>query len=130
MARASRYRPKLEPGLIVQAEVVDPQGRNPKSRPLVLLMGDEAAPEGSLTAVAITGTLPKPLSEFHVLLPWHRAGHPMTGLKKRCAAVCNWVIAVQRTAQIQLMGRVPDKHFAKFVAAVRAFRDRESPPVS
>jgi mRNA-degrading endonuclease toxin of MazEF toxin-antitoxin module len=131
MARESRRRPILEPGLIVWAEIVDPQGRNPKARPVVLLTGKEdTRADDPLTAVAITATLPKPLPDFYVLLPWHRSGHPMTGLKKRCAAACNWIAEVQQSVDLEVIGRLPDQHFADVLAAIKRFRDHEDPATS
>ncbi len=127
MASGARNPSKLVAGLVVRAEVADPQGRNPKSRPLVLLTGDSDTPaDAPFIAVAITGTLPKPLPEHYVLLPWHRSGHPQTGLKKKCAAACNWFTNVVRSSSVQVMGRVPDKVFAAILESVRAFRDQPS----
>jgi mRNA-degrading endonuclease toxin of MazEF toxin-antitoxin module len=115
------------PGQIIRTEVADPAGRNPKSRPLVVLTGDAETPAGApLIAVAISSTIPKPVPDHYVLLPWHRAGHRQTGLKKKCAAVCSWLVKVERSAGVQTMGRVPDAEFNEIRREVQAFYEEES----
>jgi hypothetical protein len=59
-------------------------------------------------AVAITGTLSLPLPNDHVELPWHAQKHPRTGLTKRCAAVCSWLLEVMEEDVVSIGGRVPD----------------------
>ncbi len=119
---------KLTPGQIVRAMVSDPEGRNPKVRPLVLLTGDDDAPaDAPLIAVAISSTLPKRLPDHYVLLPWHRAGNRQTGLKMKCAAVCDWFVQVQRAAFVEVMGRVPDAKYAEIRQKVQAIQQRQPP---
>jgi mRNA-degrading endonuclease toxin of MazEF toxin-antitoxin module len=123
----ARKTAKLVPGLIVRAEVLDSEGRNSKSRPLVLLTGEDDTPAGEpLIAVAISGTLPRRLPAHYVLLPWHRAGHPQTGLKKKCAAVCNWFSKVNGTESVEVMGRVPDPVFEEIRQKVRTVHEQQS----
>jgi hypothetical protein len=82
---------ELRQGDIVKVEVVDPQHRNPKVRPVIILNpSEEIDAEMELAAIAITGTVPDPLPGSFVLLPYHPRGHPRTGLQKRSAAVCDW----------------------------------------
>lgn len=115
---------KLVRGLIVWALTPDPAGRNPKERPVVLLTSEDEVPTGNpLIAVGITGTLPTPLPPDYVLLPWHRSGHPYTGLNKKCAAWCAWRVTVPLTGDIEVMGRVPDKEFAEICAKVNAIQE-------
>jgi hypothetical protein len=93
----------------------------------VLLTGDDdTPPDAPLIAVAISGTLPKPLPDHYVLLPWHRAGQRQTGLKKKCAAVCNWFAKVDRSESVQVMGRVPDPQFAEIRQKVQAVHEQQS----
>jgi hypothetical protein len=126
---SARTPSKLVPGLIVRAVVSDPAGRNPKARPLVLLTGEDDTPaDAPLVGVAITSTLPTPLPDHYVLLPWDRAGHRQTGLKKKCAAVCNWFPKVNRSESLQVMGRVPDATFEEVRQRVRAFHEQQSQP--
>jgi hypothetical protein len=93
----------------------------------VLLSGEDDTPaDAPLVAVAISSTLPRPLPDHYVLLPWHRAGHRQTGLKKKCAAVCNWFATVQRSESVQVMGQVPDPQFQVIRQKVRAFHEQQA----
>jgi mRNA-degrading endonuclease toxin of MazEF toxin-antitoxin module len=113
--------------LIVWAVALDPAGRNPKARPLVLLVGeDEVRADAPLLAVGITGTLPTPLPDGYVLLPWDRAGHRQTGLKKKSAAVCNWIVRVAPSGSLQVIGRAPNAQFAEICQKVQAIRAQRS----
>jgi mRNA-degrading endonuclease toxin of MazEF toxin-antitoxin module len=99
----------LQQGRIVWATIRDPNGENPKERPAVIVTAtEEIHPDQPFVAVAITGTLPRPLPPEYVELPWHRSGHPRTGLKKRCAAVCTWLLALQASDIQGYGGIVPE----------------------
>jgi hypothetical protein len=61
-----------ERGRIIWAEVPDPQGRNPKPRPLVILTAtEEIQPEGMVQWAAISSQLDQAPAEVQVELPWH-----------------------------------------------------------
>jgi hypothetical protein len=84
-----------EQGGIVIARVLDPQKRNSKSRPVVIVTPtDQIKPTAPFYGVAITGQLPRPITDDFVLIPYHRDGHVRTGLKKRSAAKCDWLAHV------------------------------------
>ena len=90
--------PNPEQGRIVFAEVLDPQGRNSKIRPLVIVSETEEIEAGELFfCVAITGELPKKLPDDCVLLPYSPKTHPRTGLKKKCAAMCSWLVEIRES---------------------------------
>jgi mRNA-degrading endonuclease toxin of MazEF toxin-antitoxin module len=98
--------PALCRGRIVWVELLDPQGRNPKRRPAVVVSPDEDIhEEGDVWVVAISSQLGESPAEVQVELPWHNQGHPRTGLKERCAAVCTWLVRVP-VASIQGLGGV------------------------
>ncbi len=100
---------KPEQGRIVLAEVLDPQNRNPKKRHLVIVSRHDQIEAGKpFWCVAITGTLPRKLTNAYVLLPFHRSGHPRTGLTKRCAAVCSWRLEINESQVIAYVGRLPN----------------------
>ena len=81
----------LQQGRIVWAEIRDPDGKNSKRRPAVIVTAtEEIQPDEPFVVAAITTRLTKPLPADFVELPWHRAGHPRTKLRIRCAAVCSW----------------------------------------
>jgi hypothetical protein len=90
---------------ILFAEVLDPNGRNPKVRRVVVLTPDVALAAGFPVVVAgVTGTLPSPLTADHVLLPYKNppGRHPKTGMTKRAAVLCTWVVPI---GQSEIRGR-------------------------
>ena len=85
-------------GEILWARCVDPRGVNEKRRPFVVLtLSEEIARGEPIVAAAITTTLPNPLTDEYVELPWHPAGSVRTGLRKRCAVCCRWIVELDRT---------------------------------
>jgi mRNA-degrading endonuclease toxin of MazEF toxin-antitoxin module len=100
---------KVDRGSIVFVRVLDPRDKNAKIRPVVILTSaTELGDADPHLAVAITSTLPQPLPNDHVELPWHAQKHPRTGLTKRSAAVCSWLLEVMGEDVIRIGGRVPD----------------------
>ncbi len=100
--------PKPEQGRIVRIETCDPQGRNLKRRPVVIVQRTIDIKAGDpFVCVAITGAVPTKVPEDCVLLPYQAGGHPRTGLKKRCAAMCSWFFKVTEDQIIEYMGIVP-----------------------
>lgn len=106
-------------GRIIWAEVPDPQGRNPKSRPLVILTPTDAIdPARVVQCVAITTRLDVAPAEVQVELPWHAQGHPRTGLKERCAAVCTWLVEVPLAGIESYAGTVPARQLLQILTKV------------
>jgi mRNA-degrading endonuclease toxin of MazEF toxin-antitoxin module len=113
--------PQPERGRIVWVELPDPQGRNPKCRPVVILTANEEIQLGeSLVGAAISTTFDPSHSKEHVELPWHRSGHPKTGLNKRSVAVCNWLIEFEEAAIQEFAGVVPGKKLIEILQKVAA----------
>jgi len=111
--------PTADRGSIVFAEVLDPQGKNRKARPVVLTtLAAELATDEPHLGVAITATLPRPLPDDYVELPWHPQKHPKTGLRKRSAAVCSWIVKVQGAEIVEVIGRVPDKQMEEILEKI------------
>jgi mRNA-degrading endonuclease toxin of MazEF toxin-antitoxin module len=97
----------IRQGDIVWALALDPQGANEKRRPFVILtLSNEIAEGGTVVGAAITATLPTPLTEDYVELPWHPNGTARTRLRKRCAVHCRWVVELDRNAIEQHGGHV------------------------
>jgi mRNA-degrading endonuclease toxin of MazEF toxin-antitoxin module len=117
---------KPEQGRIVLAEVLDPQNRNPKKRHLVIVSRDDQIEAGKpFWCVAITGTLPRKLTSAYVLLPFHRSGHPRTGLTKRCAAVCSWRLEINESQVIAYVGRVPNDRLEAILKGIEEEQARD-----
>ncbi len=82
---------------IIFAEVLDPNGQNPKTRRVVVLTPDDELAAGSPIVVAgVTGSLPNPLTADFVMLPYRNppGRHPKTGLTKAAAVHCSWVVPI------------------------------------
>lgn len=83
----------LQPGTIVWMHVFDPVGRNPKTRPLILVTPlDE---NGTHDAVAVSGRVDLFQDECCVFLPWSHGGHPKTELSKNSLARCDWLVTLK-----------------------------------
>ena len=97
-------------GRIVWVELLDPQGRNRKCRPAVIVTPDtDIRPDGDVWVIAISTQLKEAPPEEQVQLPWDRRGHPRTGLKEPCAAVCTWMEKVSVASIQEMAGIVPGR---------------------
>ena len=99
--------PKPEQGRIILVEVLDPQKRNPKIRPAVIISETEKIQsDGRIACVAITTTVPDDLPDDCVLLPFDPTGKARTGLKKRSAAKCSWLFEIAESEIQRYIGFV------------------------
>jgi mRNA-degrading endonuclease toxin of MazEF toxin-antitoxin module len=115
--------PELVRGRIVWVELLDPQGRNPKRRPAVVLTAtEEIATSDLIAVVAVSTAVSESPREHCVELPWHRQHHPRTRLSERCVAVCNWVEAVPKEAVEITGGVVPGKPLLEILRKVAELR--------
>lgn len=106
-------------GRIVWVELLDPQGRNPKCRPAVIVTADaEIQPEGEVWVVAISTQFDAAPAEHQVELPWDRRGHPKTRLKERCAAVCSWMEKVRVDSIQECAGVVPGRQLLDILSRI------------
>src|SRR5690348_14652717 len=97
-------------GRIVWVELADPQGRNPKCRPaLIVTANEDIREDGEVWVVGISTQLDAAPADVQVELPWHRNRHPRTGLKERCAAVCTWLVKVGVRSIQECTGTVPGR---------------------
>jgi hypothetical protein len=95
--------------IVLVADMLDPQGRNPKDRPCVIATDPGSTPEGYELVVAISTVLPSPLPDDYVPLPYMDPRHPRTGLNKRNAAIGGWVEVIEESRIIRKLGHVPGK---------------------
>jgi mRNA-degrading endonuclease toxin of MazEF toxin-antitoxin module len=116
-------------GRIVWVELLDPQGHNPKRRPAVVISPDaDIHDDGEVWVVAISSQLGESPAEQQVALPWHPRGHPRTGLKERCAAVCTWLVRVPVASIQSLGGVVPGRQLLDIQTRIRPLDPAEEPP--
>jgi mRNA-degrading endonuclease toxin of MazEF toxin-antitoxin module len=101
-------------------ELLDPQERNCKLRPAVIVTPDaDIQANGEIWVVAISTQLGESPAEVQVELPWDRRGHPRTGLKERCAAVCTWMEKVSVTAIQGFAGVVPGRQLLDILTRIK-----------
>jgi mRNA-degrading endonuclease toxin of MazEF toxin-antitoxin module len=119
--------PTLGRGRIILARILDPQGQNPKDKPLVVLTADhEIRDDAPFVAVAITSTIPLHVPDNFVELPFHPAGTVATGLRRASAAICSWLQKLTAKDVIKDIGRVPDKQMLQILSKVKEL-GRSSP---
>jgi hypothetical protein len=95
---------------IIFAEILDPNGQNPKTRRVVVLTPDIELANGFPIVVAgVTGTLPSPLTADYVMLPYKNppGRHPKTGLTKEAAVLCTWIVSITTNDVSGRSGFVP-----------------------
>lgn len=95
----------LKQGSVIRAWIEDPQGGNPKPRPLVVVTPtDDIRQSAVLVAVAITGRFSDPLADDEVPLPYHPAGKANSGLRKPCVAKCSWMAITRLEDVLEVKG--------------------------
>lgn len=112
-------------GSIVRVELLDPQGRNPKYRPAVVVSSnEEITPGGEVWVVGITGTEGREPA-LEVPLQHDPKGVCRTGLRKPSVAACWWLVKVP-VISIEWDGRrhVPPLDLADIAERVDAVRRR------
>ncbi len=62
---------------------------------VILTASGEIVLDSPVAAAAITTTYPEPPPANKVELPWTHYGHPATGLRRRSAVVCDWIVRVR-----------------------------------
>jgi mRNA-degrading endonuclease toxin of MazEF toxin-antitoxin module len=108
-------------GRIVRVEVLDPQNRNPKCRPAVILTPtEEIRLDGDVVLVAITGSVNAAPAEMQVALPWQAQGQTATRLTKPSVAVCTWVFTSPVTKIQSSGGIVPDRQMLLILDKINA----------
>lgn len=118
-------------GRIVWVELLDPQDRNRKCRPAVIVTPDaDIRDDGEVWLVAISTQLDASPAEVQVELPWDRRGHPRTGLRERCAAVCTWMVKVNVADIQECAGIVPGRQLLDILSRIKPFDPPVEPAVS
>jgi hypothetical protein len=106
--------PKPERGRIVRVEIPDPQGANPKRRPVVIV----DCSSQPFVGVAITGTFQQSDKASFVALPWQAQGRTETRLKKPCVTMCGWLVQFDESQIVEYMGFVPPGPFKEILQKI------------
>jgi hypothetical protein len=93
--------PSFLQGTIVWATMLDPRGRNPKCRPGIVLNNGHR-PGEQIVVAALTTTFDEPLDPAAIEIPCNND----TRLKRRCVAMCNWLVAILEGDVVSIGGRV------------------------
>ena len=88
-------------GTIVWATMLDPRGMNPKCRPGIVLNNGHQ-PGEQIVVAALTTSFREPLDSQIVEISCDSG----TLLKKRCVAVCNWIVEITEADVVSIGGRV------------------------
>jgi len=113
----------LRQGQVVRARVYDPQGRNPKIRPLVIVSpNQDIRGDAPLLTVAVTSRFTEPLSADEVELPWHPLGQAHSGLTVRCVAKCRWMVKIRSEDVMAVKGFLPKAALEQIIRII-ATRD-------
>lgn len=119
MRFVSSHNAKIVQGTIVRANVVDPQGNNPKIRPLVVVTPThEITPDATLVAVAITGRFSDPLAVDEVMMPYNPNGTSISKLRKRCVAKCSWMCHITMSNVIEVKGSLRPRHLVEILKRI------------
>ena len=108
--------------------LLDPQGRNPKDRPCVVVTNPDSPPDGRQLVVAISTVLPDPLPDDHVPLPYMDPRHPKTGLNRRNAAIGRWIREVDDSQIVRKLGVVPGNQIRALAEVLERLRVAEDEP--
>lgn len=113
--------PRIERGTIFFATYADPQGRNPKHRPTLVVSVDGEC----IHCVAISHTIHDPPTDNEILLPYAERGPCRTGLTKKSAAICNWPVLVQAGDVTEVSGILPPRYMKAVVERIAANAEAE-----
>ena len=97
-------------GRVIWVELLDPQGRNPKCRPAVIITPtDEITPDGEVRVVGISTQLDAGPHEVQVPLQYDPRAACRSGLREQCVAVCNWIVRIPVVSIRDYAGTIPGK---------------------
>ena len=110
----------IQLGDILWVQMVDPNGVNEKVRPAVVVTASNLIASGApIIAAAITTTLPDPLTEDLVELPWHPQGTVKTKLRKRSAVSCRWLVQIDPADVQERPGHVPGDKLKEILQKIK-----------
>ena len=94
-------------GRVVRVDVFDPQGRNRKRRPAVVIStSEEIEATGEVVVVCVSRQYDQAPPEVQVELPHDRRGTCRSGLRDPSWAVATWVTAVKIDEVGEILGSI------------------------
>lgn len=108
-------------GRVVWVTIADPQGRNPKRRPAVILTPtDDIAEGGEIDVVGITTSFELAPAEVQTELQFDPRGSCRSGLRERSWAVATWVMRLPVAAIESYGGTIPGRQMAEIHRKIAA----------
>jgi mRNA-degrading endonuclease toxin of MazEF toxin-antitoxin module len=112
--------PSVQRGSILWIQLTDPDGKNPKERPALLLSSNEKIMEGGeLVVAAISTVFSRPIPSHWFELPSRPGGDPVTGLDQPCVVKSDWLKRVEATDVITELGMAPSRVVRQVLAYLR-----------
>ena len=97
----------LSQGQVVRIAVPDPRGKNPKSRPVVILTETaELADNDEFVVACISTQFSEPLPQHCIPAPWSPDGHAKSGLRQPSVVKCRWLLKVKREDVEETLGHL------------------------
>lgn len=94
----------------IWVRLADPQGRNPKRRPAIILTPtDEIKADGDVWVVGVSTTFELAPPEVQTELQFDPRGTCRSGLRERCWAVATWVAKVSLLDVEEYAGVIPGR---------------------
>jgi hypothetical protein len=101
-------------GRVVWVRILDPQGRNPKRRPAIILTPTpEITADGEIWVAGVTTTFELAPAEVQTELQFDPQGRCRSGLRERSWAVSTWLAKVPVAAIEAFGGTIPGRQMAE-----------------
>ena len=106
-------------GQIVLVLLTDPDGKEPKHRPAVVLTStEELQAADEIVVAAISTVFEPPLPNDWIEIPWSGDGRSRTGLTKPCVVKCHWLKRVRRSDILKTVGHLPPQYLVKVMRVI------------
>lgn len=116
----------LSQGAVVLAVLLDPNGRNPKRRPAVVITATTDILEYGNDEIHVAGITtkfdPSNLQADEVIVPYSRSGNARTGLTEKSVVKCDWLKTVS-CSDVQVIGHLPGEHLYQVIQRVNSLDD-------
>jgi hypothetical protein len=108
-------------GRVVWVAIPDPQGRNPKRRPAIILTPtDQITPDGDVWVIGITTKFGQAPPEVQTELQYDPRGNCRSGLREQSWAVATWVMQVPVSSIEAYGGTIPGPQMAEIHSKINA----------
>ena len=120
-----RVSGSYRPGDIVKVVLNEDRGGHKPRWKLILSTLESHADSSYYLCVAISTTFPEPPPAMNVPLPWHPLGTASTGLRKRSAAILDWVRRMPPTAILHREGYIKSRLLKQIYQLLEQLEENE-----